>query len=277
MNLLLPILAGVVGGVIQPLFKNITKNDYSFTSYMFTYALVGGIISLPLFLLNFHLPTDVISWVWLFITCILLLVGNLFIVRAFQIENISNIVIVGKVDLLIAFLAGLFLFSEALTVIKLLAACSIVAGIVIIFLEKKKLNYSRGLLLALLGGICLGFSAISTNFALKTFNPYFFQFPSYLLNVLILGFLPKTLMEAQEIFIRNKFKIILVEILSVASYILVLFSIKIAGLSVGYFAIDPVYTLVAVMIGIVVLKEREKILNKTIGTALIVLGLVGLA
>lgn len=276
MQLLLPILAGIVGGITQPIFKSITKNDYSFTSYLFVFALVGGIFSLPLLILNLQIPTNLFSWIWLFITCFLLLVGNLLLVKAFQSENISNIVLVGKIDLLVAFLSGIFLFRENATIIKTLAAIFIIAGILVIFIEKKKITYSKGLLYALLSGICIGFAAVISKLALKSFNPYFFQSFPYFFTALILIFLPKTLVEAKKIFTISKYKIIIVEILSVISYILVLLSIKAAGLSVGYFSIDPVYTLTAVLIGIIILKEKDKLINKIIGTLLIVLGLIGL-
>lgn len=275
MTLLLPIVTGIIWGTTAPLFKSIMKNDFPYTSYVFVLSLIGAIIALPVFILNFNLPSGS-AWIWLILTCVLLLSGNLLYTLAFQLENVSNISIVEKIEIIIPFIAGIVLFGEPLTMIKIFSALCIIAGISIIFLEKRKLKNSKGLLFAFFGGIILGLSVITENKTLKTVDPYTLQFFPYIFNCLILVFIPKTFTQAKKIFTQKPVLIILAELISVISYILILFSIKISGLTVGYLAIDPVYTIISVSIGIIFLREREKLLNKFLGVTLIVLGLFGL-
>lgn len=276
MNLIIiPILAGIFSGVTELLYKAVQNKKFSKATYIFTFYLIATIITLPFFIFKFE-PDITISLgfiILLALACYVL--GNYFMFSALKVEDLSNIAIVRRSDMLFSVLFGFLFFNELITNKNILGVVLIILGVLVIFFEKKKISMIsyKGLLFSLLTGFFFALAAFFAKYILKSINPYFFVFLIYLGLTISFSFFPKVKTEYKELFKLHKAKILAAGILGVFAYLLNIISLKVLNLSISFPVIGSTALSIAVLSGLIILKERKNLFKKLVGLIFVIAGI----
>lgn len=276
MNNILPVLSGLTAGIFDSFLKFIVKKKYSSSAYLFLIYLISTIITLPFFVFSPKIPSNLKSWFLYILTIIFYAEANFMFVSAYKFEDVSNIAIVSKTSFVFTFILGIFLFKEKVNILSLTGAAMILIGIIITFLKVKKLKFYnvRGLLYGSVGGLGYALGAATSKYLLGFIPPLTYVFLIYVGFVITFSFYPKTFREAISIFNESKFPIFLLSLVGILSYSIYLISLKSNILSFTFIVNASVGLLISVGIGIILLKEKENMLNKLLGLVTVTIGIV---
>lgn len=271
---LVAILSGSLSGITEILNKNITEKRYSVFSYAFIQWAGALLLYTIPFLLWGSFPKQTIAYFYLGIIVAIVFIGNISLIKAYKTEDISNINILSQISLVISFASGVFLLQESVNVYKVLGLASIIAGVLIIFYEGKKLRFTSAYLLSLLSGICFGITAYFDKKALGYFDQTSLLFTYTLCSSILVLFLPKALKDIKPIFVKYKWKIILSRLTTFFALYLWVWSIQNGNVSVTSTNYLTSFLLSTVLLGIILLNEKRNVPKKLAGSLLCILGII---
>lgn len=276
MNLIIiPILAGIFGGITETIYKSVSNKKFRPATYIFIFNIIACIITFPLFLVNFQNYLGFSVWFSLFFAIFSYVLANYCLFSAYKIEDISNINVIKSTQLIFPLLLGTLFLKENITNQTIFGALMIFIGVVFIFLEKDKIKNTKikGLFLPLLAAFFYSVAALFVKIVLKVFSPYFSIFLIYLGLAVSFSLFPNVKKEAKELFRLYKPRFFIAGFLGTITYLLTVFTLKNLDLSIGYPIFGSTNLISAVLIGILILKEKSHIINKIIGTFLVVIGI----
>ena len=273
--LLFALLGGVLSGLTETINKNITEKKYS----VFSYSLLqwGGnlLFYLLLFFINKEVfPSSLSSYFSLLIVVLFAFIGNIFIIKAYKTEDVSNINIIWRISLVVNFLNGYLLLSERISYLNLLGIFLILLGIIVIFYNGKSLHLSSGFIFALSGGICFGMVAYLNKITLSNFSPVAFLVAANIAGTTFALFMPKALAEMLPILRKYSWKILLSRFTSFIAYLLFIYAIAREKISVVNTNYETLSLLSVVILGIFFLKEKSNFQQKLAGSLFCTLGII---
>jgi len=274
----LPIVSGVLTAGFETILKSIVNKNSGFSSatYLFIIYSIIVILAVPLLITHQTLPLSPLPWIALISVLFVYIAANFSLVSAFKLEDISNITIVTKISFVLTFLFGFIFFQEIVTLGKLFGTLIILLGVIAIFLKTNnfKIVSVKGLLFALLTGVSYSIAGLLSKYALEFFSPYSYIFFIYLGLAISFFFFPRVKEETKKLVLNVKFYFLLLAVIGIFSYLTNLISLKYLDLSFAYILNGASGTVLTVIVGLLLLKERKNILNKLIGTVLVIAGIV---
>lgn len=268
------ILSGIFYGITESLNKNITEEKYSIFAYAFLQHLFIFLIYLLPGIFYFRLPTSGISYLYIILTILITLTANILDIKAYKTEDISNITIVGTINLIISFSTGVILLSEPTNQYKLLGLFSILVGIFIIFYEGKRIRPSFGMICAFSSGVIWGFSGLVDKLGLSSINITTYTLLTHGPLALLMVFFPLVRKDAFSIWHKYKGKVISARLVVVVGLFLFYWSIQKGEVSIVRTNSNTFFLLSTVFIGIIFLKERKHTIKKLCGSLLCTLGII---
>ncbi len=276
--MILPAIAAIVSGILlgitESINKNITETRFSAFAYSFLQTFLNFAFYLVPFLLFSKLPAWHMSYFLVFVNASILFFSNIFVIKAYKTEDISIVTILIRTSLVVAFLNGIFLLSESLSLIKIIGVGTILIGILIIFYENKKIKLTIGLILALSAGILWGFVTYFSKLILKTFDPLSYLVLVQLITASLLFLVPRTRRDLPNIVKIYKWKILLSRITAVSAIYLIVWSIQNGNISIVNTNFETFALLSSVLIGIFILKEKTQLIKKFVGMGFCILGII---
>ncbi|MBM3284048.1 DMT family transporter [Candidatus Gottesmanbacteria bacterium] len=267
-------LAGILWGTTESINKNITEKQYS----SFSYFLIQMSLNLLLYAIPFimfgTIPRQPIVYFYLIVPVIFILLGNLFLIKAYKTEDISNINILSRSSLIITFLTGVFLLHEKVSVWNIAGIVIIVLGMLTISYEGKRIKPSIGFLLALASGVLMGALAYFRKLALYYINPISVVFSGQLFMTIILLLIPKSYQDVKPIWTKYKKRIILSRFTAVSGFYLINWSFSQGNISIANTNYETAFLLSTLLIGIWILHEKKNTRKKLIGSFLCILGII---
>jgi drug/metabolite transporter (DMT)-like permease len=271
---LISILAGILWGVTESINKNITEKKYSAFSYFFLQMSLNLLLYTIPFIMFGSIPREPFVYFYLIIPVIFIFLSNLFLIKAYKTEDISNISILSRSSLVITFISGILFLHEKITYWKILGLLAIIAGVLIIFYEGKKIKPTAGFLFALGSGILMGAMAYFRKLVLTYVNPITVVFSGQLLMTITLLLIPKSYRDLKPIFSKYKKKIIISRITAVAGFYLIIWTFSKGNISIANTNYETAFLLSTAFIGILFLHERKNIIKKLVGSLLCALGII---
>lgn len=271
---LIALLSGTLGGIGEIFNKNITEKRYSVFSYGFIQWTGTLLLYTIPFLLWGTFPTQNIAYIYLAIIVAITFIGNISLIKAYKTEDISNINILSQISLVIAFTTGIIFLNEVVNIYKIIGILFIILGVIVIFYEGKKLQFTPAYLLSLVAGISFGFTAFLDKKALTYFDPLSLLFTYNLGSTILLLFIPKTLKDIKPILKKYKWKIVVSRLSVFAGFYLYIWSIQQGNVSVVSTNYLTSFLLSTVIIGIIFLNEKRNIAKKLAGSAFCVVGII---
>jgi len=271
---LVALFAGILGGITEALNKSITEEKYSAFSYSFIqYFCLLILYSIPFFLFGSFQKVP-ITYIYIGILALIIFLANLLLIKSYKTEDISSVNIISRSSLIIAFLSGVVLLSEKITLLKIFGVLTIILGILLIFYERRKLKLDPGFIYALSAGILFGLVAYFDKKALGYTDPISLMFIYLVFANILFLLVPKSFKDVMAIFNKYKGQIIISRLTGVISYYLILWSISKGAISIVNTNFETMFVISTTTIGILFLNEKKNIAKKLIGSLLCALGII---
>ncbi len=237
----------------------------------------AAVISLILFVIggsinNFRLPTNPVAYVFLFIACLFYALYERYRFYVAKLLDASLLSIVSNFGVMIAFITAIFLYSESVTLNKLIGMFLIIGALVLISFKKGTKATARGIFLALLVETIIGIA-----WSLDKKGALFFNYDTYNIMVwslplVFIYFFPKIKFAAIKKELKtSSWSLVLMAGLNVAGYLLQLKAVTMAD-ATEVIPIVQTYSLFTVLAGVLILKERENIGKKIFAGVLAIVG-----
>lgn len=239
---------------------------------------IAAIFALALFMLSgsythIVLPSEKEAWIYLLIASFFYALFERGRFLASKLLDASLVTTIMNISVLVAFTGSLFLFSEKLTLPKLIGALLIFISLILvsIFRKNKEKASKKGIIVTILISIALGLAWMldkkgTTYFPALTYSIFIWTIP------IIFIYLPYVkINELKAELKRTNWKIALLAFFNVAGYALQLkaFSLTEATKVIPIIQTSGMFT---ILFGILLLKEKDHLLRKIIAGILAVTG-----
>ncbi len=263
-----------VARIIQKTLLTSDKDD------PITYAIICqlgvALFLLPIVLFNgFTFPPLETVWPWLLLTALFYTVGNIFSFRAFKAIPVSEFIILESTTPIWTAITSSMFLGESTNSIKLLGIALTIAGIVIAFYSKKKINFGKAHIATLISAVAFGFAFTNDAYLLQSFDTYTYSFIYWLWPGLVLGVMYHKKLKGVTHFLKKGLWKLFAPSALFAAYSLALnSSYKLGGEISQIATITQFSTILTIFMGAALLKERTRLTQKVIGGIVVVLGVI---
>lgn len=172
---------------------------------------------------------------------------------------------------------GAFIFlHEAFSVQKLLGAIVIIFGIIIAQWKKQQFIFNQGVLLVLLAALSYAVAEIISFYILRNFDTTSFTVYSFLLPVIALIIITPQTIKKLAFYLKPKraINISIVSTNDTLATIFLFFAYQIGRNASQIGPLMATQTIITVILAVVILKEKNNLINKIVGACLVVAGVI---
>ncbi|MBI5223261.1 DMT family transporter [Candidatus Micrarchaeota archaeon] len=269
-------LSAVASGAENTLHRYILTQEDSNDSltYAFTWQVLSALVFLPFFLVQYKSPSDPFAYILVGLASLCYALFTYLIFETHANLELSISTPIRRLVLVFTLILSIFVLKETLTAQKIAGTLLIFLGLV--FLTSGGANFSlsnkKGIVLAILTALIASFSFMIDKLALNFFTPATFSFLVYFIPAMILFPFVKNKRVSVIALVKNKpLPLFGTVILGCSSYYFLLT----AFLSIDTSTVIPIYELnglVAVLGGIIFLKERQKMKEKLLAALVVLVG-----
>lgn len=276
MGILYAVLAAIFTSLILLMSKVFVKktSDPIVTSIIFQF--LAGTFFIPLAILQ----TQNIDFSWrlifmIGIACVLYALSGTWGFSANQYIDISLGSLITQLSLIVTFFGSLIVFNEQINLVKIVGICLILVGNVILFINPQKSNIEfKGVILRLFSAVATGIviliDAANTRYlSIASYSMLVYIVPSLLMT----GYFKVPYNRIKKTFFANSLGFISMSMMGTLGYYFLLKSFSYLDKIIAV-PIYNTYTVIIVVLGIVMLKERSNISKKLFATALVFMGAV---
>jgi len=269
------LLAAITGGFIGILNRFILK-DHDFISYGFLWNVITSIFFIPLFLMDFVMPTNFYGWEVTSIGIILWTLIGFIGFKSVQLVEVSTGDSLSQIQVLfLLFFSSIFL-SESLTVNKIVGTFLIFFGLITLTYKKKFFGKitDRGIQLTIIASLLIALASIIDKVVLEYWSVPGYSFVAFLFPGLIMGVTSLKRFDRLIKMVKVRgLSLVVSAILAAVNAYFLFGAYKLTEVSNAY-PITRLSTIVAVLGGIILLKERESILQKLVGAIIMIIGTI---
>ena len=270
------IIAGILTGCVSYITKIIIINKYSSAAYTLLWTIIGSIMFFPVvvYQTSMRLPQNILAWVCLVLAGLCSSLANRQTYTAFKKIDFSVYSIIFRLNIIFAVVLSATVFNDKLSVNKTIGIIVILAGVLVIFFNKRGFNsINSGYLNAIISALLVGISVIFSKYALDflpisvvAFGNYFFQIPFVLSR--------KMFSEVIEIVKVSWKKVAMGGILIPLAWGTYTFALQNENISIVQPVGQAIQLITQIALGIIVLRERENLQRKISGFILNIVGIV---
>lgn len=278
MNWFLLVIISAVTASFARILQKVLLNDKNNNpiAFAFVFGISVDVIMLVWALIEgFSIPNLVPLIPNLLAMTLLYCLANIFLFKAFKSAEASEVSILLASSTIWSVLSAVIMLGERLTIIKLLATTLVFVGVATVYYSKSKwkLNFSH--LFALLSAVCFGVAFTNDAFIVGKFqNVSSYMFIAFLLSSFaVLLFEPKAVKQLKHFLQKGVIaKLSLTSLVYGISAVTVFQAYKNGGEASVISPISQTSVLITVLISYFLLKEKDRLLNKTIGALLVLSG-----
>jgi|CXWL01.1.fsa_nt_gi drug/metabolite transporter (DMT)-like permease len=279
MNLWLPItlLATLLTTLERVLHRYILRAENDANIYTLVYQFAAALVLVPLVVGEPQLKSvffhDLrLYLVWL-ISSLFWLAFGLFSFHADHYADVSVTSILSRTRILWTFVLGVFFFGEAISFAKLQGVALIFAGLVGLSI-RENFKYNKGVLFTLMAAISISIALSIDKYLARFFPTSVIAFSAFFIpGIWLYITLPNKRERLKKLFSDKGKYAILTALFGALSYWLLLRALTLSDIS----KVIPIYQsslALNVIIGIILLNEREKVLHKLFASAIVLLGVI---
>ncbi len=268
------ILSGLFFALARVIARLVLKKKGDPLAFTAIHDFIAGLVLIPLLFFGFHLPEKGITWLFFGGVIIFAFLSDWLAFLVLKKLNVSTYQIVNQVRHIFVLFGGLLLFAESITSYKIFAILLIIIGVVITLYEKSKFYWSKEILLTILGTFCAVIAFIFAKFAVADFSETAlasFEFIGIgLMSFGLLGFNSKKIVQEIKI---NKWGLIIAGSLFGFFELFLFMALKLGDIS-KVIPVTQSSLVFGVLLGIIFLKEYERIPQKILGMLFIIGGII---
>jgi drug/metabolite transporter (DMT)-like permease len=211
------------------------------------------------------------AWIYLLIASLFYGLNERFRFLISKILEASVYSIIGNISVIIAFIVSFFLYKETLTFTKLLGSILIFFSLLLVSEFKKSKISARGMFLGVITSIYLGIAMSLDKKGAIFFNPETYNILLWVAPFIVLYFPGINTHEIKIEFKQFSWKIILLAFLNFVGFYLGLKAFILAD-ATKVIPIVQTATLMTVIIGVFLLKEKTMLVRKLLAGVIAVIG-----
>lgn len=273
----LSLLAGLLFAANRLVVRFVLTKKVNLLAFGAVHEMLAGLLLLPVGLFYVSLPKHPQTWVALFTGIFFIFLTDLFAFLSLRKIEASLYQIIGQLRHIIVLFGAYFLFTEIISIDKVISILLIIVGVVVAMLGKSKIEINRGTVYAFLSTVFIAIAFLFIKMATADISPAFAGSLGLIISGVLMYILllirkerPEKLIPANH---RNQFLI--------AAGLFAIFEFSLfTALSIGEASkVTPVtqssmiFTLIG---GYLFLNEKSHMLKKIIGSILIGIGIITL-
>lgn len=167
----LSLLSGLLFAANRLIVRSALTKNVNPLAFGAVHELIAGVLLLPIAHLNFKLPQTNEVWIALILSVFFIFLADLFSVLSLRDTEASLFQIVGQLRHGVVLIGAYILFSEAITLSKIISILLITLGVGLALMEKSKIKITRGVMYAFLSTISIGFGFLFIKQTLVEIHP----------------------------------------------------------------------------------------------------------
>lgn len=240
---------------------------------------VAGLFAILIFFITgtyryFQLPGNITAWISLLVASLAYAIYERGRFHVAKLLDASIFTIISNVSVLVAFVGSLFLYSEPLSFHKLTGTALIILALTLVSytnIRSKSHIPLRGLVLAVAISTALGLGWMLDKMGATYFNPDSYNILIWTVPIIFIYFPHIDFKIIKAEFQIASWRVVVLAIVNVIGYLLQLKALQLQE-ATRVIPIVQTSTLLTVLLGILILKEKQHIFRKIFAGALAVLG-----
>ncbi len=221
---------------------------------------------------SFSLPTQSEAWIALLVAIFSYGMFERYKFTAAKLLDASVLSTIGNLSVLVAVVGSIFIYGESISVQKFIGGFLVILSLLLVSFHKKRVKLStKGILAAIFINIMLGIGWMLDKKGAEYFNINTYNIFVWTIPILFVYFPHIPLKALREELKTASWKIYLLAAINVAGYLLQLKALTLAE-ATRVIPIVQTSTLFTVIIGVIVLKERDSMAKKFIAGCMAVIG-----
>lgn len=273
---LLSVFVVSIANILQRvLMKDDKSNPYS---YGVVFHLLLGVLNLIFAVLHggFQIPSLSGNLAVLFLAAALWGGATIFLFKALQLAEASEVTILSSVRVVITILAAMIFLQESFSVQKVFGTIIILASILLVTNLKKGIRFNKGVIYTLGMALFSGLAIVADGFVVKSYDPVSYTtIVNFLIGFGLLVAYPKTLLEWSH-FVQPKFlmKMLPLGIFSTIQGIAYLLALANGGNASQVGTIRQATVIVTVILAVILLNEKDNLARKLVAAVLVTIGVI---
>lgn len=271
---LLSVFIVSIANILQRVLMKGDKSDPF--SYAIVFHFLLGIVNLLFAVLNgFHLPPLDGSLVLFIVAAALWGIGTVFVFKALQLLESSEVTILTSVRALVTITASILFLHETFNWQKALGTLIILASVFFVTNLKRGMTFNKGVLYSMAMAFFYGLAVVVDVFNLKNYDPIsYLAVANFFIGTILLLFYPKIFRQWKG-FVKPTFlkKMLPLGIFSSIQAIAYYYALT-KGPSSQIAPINQAQVIVTVLLAAILLKERDHLFRKLIAAALVTVGVI---
>lgn len=201
---------------------------------------------------------------------------SIFLFKALQLLEASEITIISTLSLLVTIIASVIFLHEIFNIEKILGAIMILVSVLLILNLKNGFKFNKGFVYMLVMALFAGLAIVIDSANVQHYNVIAYNtLQNFLTGFIILAFAPKALLEWKN-FTKPDFlkKMLPLGIFSTTQALMYLTALTYPGHTAQIGTIRQASTLVTVLLAVIFLDERDRLGRKIIAAILVTIGVV---
>ena len=271
---ILALSAGLLFAINKLIIRSSLSKNVNPLLFGAFHELLAGLLLLPIAIVQFTFPHSNESVIYLILGVIMIFLADLFSFLSLKNTEASLYQIVGQLRHGLVLLGAFLLFTEPITIIKVVSILLIMIGVAIALIEKSRIKITRGIIYAFLSTSSVAFGFLFIKKANVDFAPSFSGFVCLTVAGILMYIAYLTTRRHKAILLPHtdrKSIIITAAIFAVFEYCLFT-ALKVGDASrvTPVMQSSMVFTLIG---GFLFLNERHRITQKIIGSIFIIVGI----
>lgn len=271
-----------IGAVILFSFLNILQRVLAIDSthpraLALLFNATAGLIAIALFLITNdgappQLPQEPIAWVAMGIAAFCYAMFERGRFYAAQLLDASVLITIMNITALVSFTGSLIIYNETLTTSKLVGAFFIICALFLVSIEKNmKAKPTKGIAIAISISIMLGIANMLDKAGALYFNPSTYQILVWTIPIIFIALpFPKIEVIKTELQ-QSSWRLLILAFINVLGYLLSLKALELTE-ATNVIPIIQTSTILTVLLGITLLKEKDRIPQKILASILALAG-----
>ncbi len=262
--------------LLQRILLRENKSDPITYSIFFQFT-VGVLIGLYGFMFaDMSMPRLQPLIINLVLMVVLYILSNIFIFNALKKIEASEYTIIFATRTLFTILASSFFLSQTLSLKQIMGALLVLVAVAMAVYKKTKFRFNKGEIFALLGAMFFGFATTNDKVLLSSFQLYPYVSIAFILPAIVMLIIFPQSLPKLKVFLEKELlmKTLLFCFIYAVGALTFFSALQISNNSSQIAVVNQTSTILIVLLGVAILKERDFLFRKLIAAALSVLGIL---
>jgi bacterial/archaeal transporter family protein len=276
--LLLTLISAITLSVSRILQKFLLRDGQSDTfAFSFVFPFIVSIIILCYTLATgtFEFPSLLPAWFNVLLMTLFYSAGSVFVYKAYKESPASEVSIIFASSSAWAVIAAVIFLGEKISFLNMLGILSIIMGIIVINYQKSNWKLEKGHLYALMSAFMFGVAFTNDIFIIRYYNsppPYIFI--AFIIPALAILLYRPQLLRKTRYFLSKEIlpKILLLSAIYAISSITIYGAYKAGGDASAIIPIQQTNIVITVILSYFFLSEKDKLIQKSLGSLFVFLG-----